>query len=114
MHKLLTSEPTSHNLYKNFLSRFNASMQYKDSDIDKIVGMYTGNTLPGFLSVDCFIALLSPLLEKLRMPALDLLEKVYLILKTVGSTLINETFQKMTALKEVLLRLFNETLDEVK
>jgi hypothetical protein len=89
-------------------------MQYKDSDIDKIVGMYTGNTLPGFLSVDCFIALLSPLLEKLRMPALDLLEKVYLILKTVGSTLINETFQKMTALKEVLLRLFNETLDEVK
>jgi len=101
------------NLYKNYLNRFNASIQYRDADIDRIVGMYTGNTLPGFLSVDCFIALLSPLLEKLRMPAIELLEKVYLILKTVGSTLINETFQKMFALKEVLLRLFNEVLDEV-
>ena len=101
------------NLYKNYLNRFNASIQYRDADIDRIVGMYTGNTLPGFLSVDCFIALLSPLLEKLRMPAIELLEKIYLILKTVGSTLINETFQKMFALKEVLLRLFNEVLDEV-
>jgi len=25
--------------------------------------MYTGNTLPGFLSQDCFVALMSPLLE---------------------------------------------------
>lgn len=73
------------NLYKNYLNNFRASTQYKDSEIDKIVGLYTGNTLPGFLSVDCFIALLSPLLEKLRLPALELLEKIYLILKTVGS-----------------------------
>jgi len=114
--KVLASAQISilfNNLYKNYLNRFNASIQYRDADIDRIVGMYTGNTLPGFLSVDCFIALLSPLLEKLRMPAIELLEKIYLILKTVGSTLINETFQKMFALKEVLLRLFNEVLDEV-
>jgi len=28
--------------------------------------MYTGNTLPGFVSVDCFVALVSPLLEDTR------------------------------------------------
>ena len=39
--------------------------------------MYTGNTVPGFVSIDCFIALVSPLLENMRRPANDLLDKVY-------------------------------------
>lgn len=39
--------------------------------------MYTGNTLPGFLSQDCFIALMSPLLEEMRQPAIELLDKVH-------------------------------------
>ena len=43
--------------------------------------MYTGNTLPGFVSVDCFVALVSPLLEDTRQPVIDLLDKIYAILK---------------------------------
>lgn len=102
------------NLYKNYLQSFKASQNYRESEIEKIVGMYSGNTLPGFVSIDCFIALLSPLLDKLRKPALDLLEKVYSILKTVGSAIINEIFKKTQYLKEIVLRLFNEVLEDCR
>lgn len=64
-------------LYKHYLYNHQASKRYKDNEINKIVRMYTGNSLPGFVSIDCFIALVSPLLENMRQPALDLLEKVY-------------------------------------
>ena len=101
------------NLYKSYVHNFNASMQYKDSEIEKTVNMYAGDTLPGFLSVDCFVALLSPLLEKLRVPGLELLEKIYLILKTSGSNILNETFGKMVSIRGELIRLFNQILDEV-
>lgn len=102
------------NLYKNYLQSFRASQNYRDSEIEKIVGMYSGNTLPGFVSIDCFIALLSPILEKLRKPALELLEKVYSILKTVGSGIINDIFKKSQYLKDIVLGLFNEVLEECR
>lgn len=115
--KVLASAQISilfNNLYKNYLQSFRASQNYRDSEIEKIVGMYSGNTLPGFVSIDCFIALLSPLLDKLRKPALDLLEKVYAILKIVGSSIINDIFKKSQYLKEVVQRLFNEVLEECR
>ena len=64
------------NLYKPFMQNYKISKSYKDKDILKTVKMYKGNTLPGFVSMDCFIALCSPLLEKLRAPAMDTLYKV--------------------------------------
>ncbi len=65
------------NLYKHYLFNYKASKKYRDSEINKIVRMYTGNTLPGFVSVDCFVALVSPLLEMTRLPAVELLDKVF-------------------------------------
>jgi dynamin 1-like protein len=115
--KVLASAQISilfNNLYKNYLQSFRASQNYRDSEIEKIVGMYSGNTLPGFVSVDCFIALLSPILEKLRKPALDLLEKVYAILKTIGSGIINEIFKKSQYLKDIVQRLFSEVMEECR
>ena len=40
----------------------------------RIINMYMGNTMPGFVSVDCFTALMSPVMEKLRPTVDDLLE----------------------------------------
>lgn len=102
------------NLYKNYLHNYKASKKYRDKDINKIVGMYTGNTLPGFVSIDCFVALLSPLLENVRSPALELVDKVYQILKSTGSKIINETFYKMLSLRDTLIMLFNEILHNSK
>jgi dynamin 1-like protein len=59
-------------LYKNFLN-FNATQEYSDQDIEKAIMLHEGDTIPGFPSVDVFIYLIQPQLEKLREPALDLL-----------------------------------------
>lgn len=102
------------NLYQSQLYNYKASSRYQDSQITKIVRMYTGNTLPGFLSQDCFVALMSPLLEQVRHPAVDLVEKVYQILKSIGSVLINQIFNKMVTLRDILIVLFNELLTQSK
>jgi GTP-binding protein EngB required for normal cell division len=101
-------------LYKNYLHNYKASNKYKDNEINKIVGMYTGNTLPGFVSIDCFVALMSPLLENIRIPAMQLVDKVYQILKSTGSKIINETFNKLLSIRDTLIMLFNEILQLCK
>ena len=53
-------------LYKKYLYKHKGSKPYSDSQIKRIIEMYTGNTLPGFVSVDCFVAIVSPLLEDTR------------------------------------------------
>ena len=61
-------------LFKEYLQNYKASNSYSDNEIGKIINMYMGNTMPGFINVDCFMALVSPLMERLRGPIEDLLE----------------------------------------
>ncbi len=46
--------------------------------------LHEGDTIPGFPSVDVFIYLIQPQLEKLREPALDLLQDVYFMLEQMA------------------------------
>ena len=50
----------------------------------------------------------------MRQPAVELLDKVYQILKSIGSLLINQIFNKMITLRDVLIVLFNELLTQSK
>ena len=100
-------------LYNNYMQSYKASVVYKDSEIEKTVAMYSGNTLPGYVSVDSFLALMNPLLEKIRGPSNDLLDNIHSIIKSTGAKMINETFCKNYFLKDVLLGLYNEVADEV-
>jgi dynamin 1-like protein len=61
-----------YNLYRQFVN-FNATSEYTDADIEKAIMLHEGDTIPGFPSVDVFVYLIQPQLEKLREPALDLL-----------------------------------------
>lgn len=71
-------------LFKEYLSGYQASKTYSDKEMAKVINMYMGNTLPGFINVDCFMALVSPIMEKVRPPAEELLDQVALILKNTG------------------------------
>jgi hypothetical protein len=53
-------------------------------DIEKAIMLHEGDTIPGFPSVDVFIYLIQPQLEKLREPALDLLQDVYHMLENMA------------------------------
>ena len=102
------------NLYKAFMQNYKISKKYTKKHILTTVKMYKGNTLPGFVSVDCFTALCSPLLEELREPAFTTLTKIYNIIKTVGTLTLAEIFEPIPHLKEILTDLFNDKLQEVK
>lgn len=70
--------------------------------MSRIINMYMGNTMPGFISVDCFMALMGPLMEKLRGPVEDLIEQVFQIIKNTGLFYIGEIFSSKEVIRESL------------
>jgi len=64
-------------LYKEFAGNYTATQDITDFDIEKAIIMHEGDTIPGFPSVDVFIYLIQPQLEKLREPAYECLMEVY-------------------------------------
>lgn len=54
--------------------------------------MHEGDGLPGFPSVDVFIYLINPQLEKLRDPALELLQDTYAQLEQICSGIVEKIF----------------------
>ena len=82
--------------------------------MQKILDMYMGNTMPGYVSIDCFMALVCPLMEKLRPQAEDLLDQVYQILKQIGIFYLQKIFSNKEALKDALSELYVDLLTASK
>lgn len=74
--------------------KYKASKNYKDGDIKTALRLHTSNNLPGFTSSEAFFSLISPLLQKLREPAMTVLEEVHVIMEQICIYYINETFQR--------------------
>ena len=115
--KILTSAKIHiwfNNLYRKQMNMLNASKYYTNNDIKKIIKLYSSNSLPGFISNDCFLALMNPLLVKLKDPVDKLLENIYNSLKILGIRLIKETFVKFPNVRDVLMNLYFVKLKECK
>lgn len=71
------------NFYKLYqeLDSYKATCEYDDMYMQRAIQMHEGDGLPGFPSVDVFIYLITPQLEKLRDPALELLQDSYSLLE---------------------------------
>ena len=73
--------------------------------------MHEGDGLPGFPSVDVFIYLINPQLEKLRDPALELLQDTYAQLEQLASTSVEKIFQRFPSLipeiMDIIVRVLN-------
>ena len=78
-------------LYKEF-ENYKACSEYNDLHIQKAIQMHEGDGLPGFPSVDVFIFLITPQLEKLRAPALDLIHDTYGQLEAISATIVEKIF----------------------
>lgn len=74
--------------------RYKASKKYGDADIKTALRLHMGNNLPGFTSADAFQSLINPLLQKLKDPAMTLLEEVHAIMEQICVHYINETFMR--------------------
>lgn len=65
--------------------------------------MHEGDGLPGFPSVDVFIYLINPQLEKLRDPALELIQDTYQQLEQIASSIVDKIFQRFpTMIPEIM------------
>ena len=89
-------------MYKVY-HNYNATADYTDQDIEKAIMLHEGDTIPGFPSVDVFIYLIQPQLEKLREPALDLLQDVYMMLEQMAQGIVEKIFSRFpTMIPEVM------------
>jgi hypothetical protein len=65
--------------------------------------MHEGDGLPGFPSVDVFIYLVTPQLERLRDPALELIQDSYSQLEQIAHSIVDKIFQRFpTMIPEIM------------
>ena len=65
--------------------------------------MHEGDGLPGFQSVDVFIYLVTPQLERLRDPALELIQDSYSQLEMIAHSIVDKIFQRFpTMIPEIM------------
>ena len=85
-------------LYKNLLEEFTgdykATSGYTDKDIDYALTIHEGDSIPGFPSVDAFIYLLRPQLEKLRDPIDECFQNVFQYLDFLSGKILEKTFTR--------------------
>lgn len=82
-----------HSLYTD-LADYKATSEYSLDHIETAIQMHEGDSLPGFPSVDVFIYLINPQLDRLREPALDLISDTYISLDQIASGNVNRIFNR--------------------
>lgn len=71
-----------------------ATHVYSDEDIKRAIQLYEGDSIPGFPSIDAFLYLLTPVLEKLKEPAHETLMEVYQILEEACLKILDKLLEK--------------------
>ena len=74
--------------------------------------LHEGDTIPGFPSVDVFIYLIQPQMEKLREPALDLLQDVYFMLEQMAQGIVERIFSRFPSLIPEVMDIIVTVLQE--
>ena len=74
--------------------------------------LHEGDTIPGFPSVDVFVYLIQPQLEKLREPALDLLQDVYHMLEQMSQGIVDKIFQRFPSMIPEVMDIIVNVLQE--
>jgi len=98
-------------LYANYMeNNYRATSEYSDKDIEKAILIYEGDTIPGFPSFDAFLYLLQPLLEKLKEPAIELLNTVYGFLEETATVILNKQLHRFPMLTDIIAESITKVL----
>ena len=85
-------------LYKKLLEEFTgdykATKGYTDENINYALTIHEGDSIPGFPSVDAFIYLLRPQLEKLKDPIEECFQNVFQYLDFLSGKILEKTFTR--------------------
>mmetsp|Transcript_10573 Transcript_10573/g.17739 ORF Transcript_10573/g.17739 Transcript_10573/m.17739 type:complete len:145 (+) Transcript_10573:437-871(+) len=104
-------------LYQEF-DGFQATQEYNDGNIESAIRMHEGDGLPGFPSVDVVIYLINPQLEKLRDPALELIQDTYQQLEQIAHNIVDKIFQRFPTMipeiMEIIVRILSKERDRAR
>ena len=85
-------------LYKKLLEEFTgdykATAGYSDENINYALTIHEGDSIPGFPSVDAFIYLLRPQLEKLKDPIEECFQEVFQYLDFLSGKILEKVFTR--------------------
>lgn len=98
-------------IYREF-EGYAATSDYNDAHIETAIRMHEGDGLPGFPSVDVFIYLINPQLEKLRDPALELIQDTYQQLEQIAHGIVDKIFQRFPTMIPVIMEIIITTLSK--
>ena len=109
-------------LYKKLLEEFTggykATKEYSDENINYALTIHEGDSIPGFPSVDAFIYLLRPQLEKLKEPIEECFNEVYQYIDFLSGKILEKTFtrfpQAVNDMTDLVSNYLNEERDKTK
>ena len=98
-----------HRIYKDIIG-YRATSDYSDENIQTAIQMHEGDGLPGFPSVDVFIYLINPQLEKLRDPALELIQDTYITLDQIAASIVSRIFNRFPGMQGEIMDIITKVL----
>ena len=105
-------------LFKNLLFEYTgdykATESYLDQDIQKSLDLHSGDSIPGFPSVDAFYHLLKPKLEELKEPINECFQSVYSYLEVLSLKILDKTFGRFPQVISGINEIINRFLIEKK
>ncbi|CAG9332684.1 unnamed protein product [Blepharisma stoltei] len=81
-------------LLEDYSGNYNATQDYSNEDIQRIMAQHEGDNIPGFPSVDVLLFLLQPQLERLKSPVLDCLMDVHSYLDQLAHKIVERVFYR--------------------
>ena len=84
-------------LLEEFTGNYKATAGYRDEDINYALTIHEGDSIPGFPSVDAFIYLLRPQLEKLKDPIEECFQEVFQYLDFLSGKILEKTFTDLVS-----------------
>ena len=81
-------------LLEEFTDNYKATAGYTDENINYALTIHEGDSIPGFPSVDAFIYLLRPQLEKLKDPIEECFQEVFQYLDFLSGKIMEKTFTR--------------------
>lgn len=89
---------------------YRASNDLTDEQIERALEVYQAAAMPGFYSIDSFLALINPKLETLKDPVFHVLEECKSILESRGSEHLDNVFKKFPKLHSEMKECFSRFL----
>ncbi|EGR28835.1 hypothetical protein IMG5_168710 [Ichthyophthirius multifiliis] len=100
-------------LYEDQIQKgYQATKNYTDRDIQIAIQLHQGDSIPGFPSIDAFLYLINPQLERLKDPALECVTQCYNYLEGLAGKLLRKIFSRFPAVMDEISEITSKVLQQ--